>query len=285
MGNRERTRDRMRQDSSRSRRAAALLLFVLAVAGCSRNGGNAPADFVPTGTGGPNVLTVEMVRDTTDSLSHPFVRLRVYDRSEADGYGLYRRLPSEGYDRIQHDPLRFDGTYNQRVETYEGVDRDWQPDRQADYLARAQFGGIETDASPTTNQATLPAAGNADSLLAEQINIVCPLSTLSFTAKVDSTPVLVWDPVPGAVRYLIRIIRLDNHIFFYGFTPTDGSHSYKLGSGLGDVLHENTLTLKSFFFWSVEGVDASSRVIGRSPSQNFEVRTIAQPESLIFCNP
>ncbi|HKA23865.1 MAG TPA: hypothetical protein VKF80_02660 [Candidatus Eisenbacteria bacterium] len=281
----------MRQDVSawRTRSAVATLalftLLVLAAAGCSRNGGNPPSDFTPPGIGGANVLTVEMVRDTSDPLSQPSVRLRVYDRSQADGYGLYRKLPGQGFDRLMHDPLRFDGTYNQRVETYEAIDHDWQPNRQAEYLARGEFGGVETGVSPTTNDATLPSAANADSLLAQAINIVCPVSTSSFTAKVDSTPVLKWSPIPGAIRYLIRIVRLDQHIFFYGFTPPDGSTSYKLGSGLGDVMHENTLTLKSFFYWTVEGIDGNSRVVGRSPLQNFEVRTITKPDSLIFCTP
>src|SRR5215467_2649092 len=173
----------MRQDVSRPRAGAfALAFLVLVAAGCSRNSGNSPADFTPTGSGGPNLLTVEMVHDTSNASSQPFVRLRVYDRSQANGYGLYKKVPGQGYDRVYQDPMRFDGTYNDRVETYESIDHDWQPARQVEYLARGEFSGIETDASPTTNQATLPASDNADSLLAQGINIVCPLSTGSFTA-------------------------------------------------------------------------------------------------------
>jgi hypothetical protein len=276
----------MRQDFSRARRAAAALALVaLAAAGCGRNSGTAPTDYAPGGVGGPSLLTTELVNDTTGGQSNRYVRLRIYDRSHADGYGLYRRLPGQGFDRVEQDPFRFDGTYNQRVETYEAIDHDWQPNRQVDYLARGEFGGLETDASPTTNPATLPAAAAAESLAAAKIDIVCPLSTLTFTAKVDSTPVLVWNPVPGAVRYLIRMIRLDKHLFFYGFTPADGSHSYQLGSGLGDVMHENTLSLQSFFYWTVEGIDGNWRVVGRSPIQNFQVRSIVQADSLIFCTP
>jgi len=274
----------MRQDCSRVRRAAAALaLLALAAAGCGRNSGDVPTDYAPSGIGSNNLLTVEMVSDR--SVGGPFVRLRIYDRTAADGYGLYRKLPGQGYERVAHDPYRFDGTFNDRAEAYEAIDRDWQPNRMVEYLARAEFGGLETSSSPVTNQATLPASGEPDSLSPSKIDIVCPISTQAFTAKVDSTPVLVWNPVPGAVRYLIHIVRLDQHLFFYGFTPADGSHSYQLGSGLGDVLHENTLTLKSLFYWTVEGIDAQSRVIGRSDLQNFEVRSIIQADSLIFCTP
>jgi hypothetical protein len=275
----------MRQDFSRVRRAAAALaLLAIAAAGCGRTSGTVPSDFTPSGPAGSNLLTVEMVHDTSGGQS-PYVRLRVYDRSQANGYSNYRRLPGQGFERVAHDPYRFDGTFNKRVETFETIDRDWQPNRQVDYLARGEFGGLESDASPITNQATLPAAADVESLTAARITIVCPFSTQAFTAKVDSTPVLVWAPLPGAVRYLIRVIRLDNHLFFYGFTPPDGSHSYQLGTGLGDVFHENTLTLKSLFYWTVEGLDGNSRVIGRSATQFFEARTIAQSDSLIFCTP
>lgn len=284
MGDRERISDRMPKGFLAMRRgAAALALLALLAAGCGRNPGDAPSDFVPAGTGQNSVLTAELVNDTANA--QRFVRLRVYDRSQADGYGNYRKLPGQGFERVQHDPYRFDGTYNQRVEIYEAVDRDWEPNRQVQYLARGEFGGVETNTSPITNQAVLPAADAPESLAVRALDIVCPLSTQAFTAKVDSTPVLVWDPVPGAVRYSIRIIRLDNHLFFYGFTPPDGSHSYQLGTGLGDVFHENTLSLQSLFYWTVEAIDGNSRIIARSPQQFFEARSIIQADSLVFCTP
>jgi hypothetical protein len=287
MGNRERNLDRMRQDLSRWRAlAATLALLGLAAAGCGRNAGNAPTDFSPSGiNGGQDLLTVEMTQEGPDSALKPAVRVRIYDRSPANGFGLYRRLPGQGFDEIQQVPARFDGTFNDRVETYEAIDHDWQPNRQVDYMARGTFNGTQTGVSPLTNQATLPAAATAESLLVGNIVITCPVSTSTFTAKVDSTPVLVWDPVPGAVRYLLQVQRLDKHLFFYGFTPPDGSSSYKLGSGLGDVMHENTLTLTSFFYWTVEAIDGNSRVIGRSVQQSFQARTITQPDSLVFCTP
>ena len=285
-GNRERNFDRMRQDLSRFRAwSAALALLALAAAGCGRNAGNVPSDFSPSGINTQNLLTVEMIEQGPDSARTPAVRVRIYDRSAANGFGIYRRVPGQGFDEILQVPARFDGTFNDRAETYEAVDHDWQPNRQADYLARGTFNGTQTGISPLTNQATMPPSSTADSLLAGTVVITCPVSTPTFTAKVDSTPVLVWDPVPGAVRYLIQIQRLDHHLFFYGFTPPDGSHAYQLGSGLGDVLHENTLTLTSFFYWTVEAIDGNSRVVGRSELQSFQARTITQPDSLTFCTP
>jgi hypothetical protein len=284
MRDRERTLDRMRQDFSRvGRAAAALALLALAAAGCGRNTGNVPADYAPSGTGGNNLLTVEMVKDSTNGQATPFVRLRIYDHSLANGYGLYRKLPGQGYERDSHDPFRFDGSFNERVETYEAVDHDWQPNRPVDYLGRGQFGGIETPASPTTNVATLPAAGAAESLFVSNITLLCPHTTAAKTDSTDSLPTFVWTPVPGATRYLLHVRRLDFHLFFYGFTPADGSHSYQMGTGLGDILHENTLSVSSTMYWSVEAIDSQWRVIGRSQEQSWTVVPLLKATT--FCTP
>jgi hypothetical protein len=278
----------MRQDSGSFRGSALALALLVAAAGCGRNAGDVPSDFSPAGQNGlESQLTVEMINTATDSgVVTPAVRLRVYDRTSASGYKAYRRLPGQGFDRLDRDPARFDGSFNEDFETYEAVDRDWAPDRSVDYLARGEVAGVESPGAPLTNTATLPGIPVADSLFAKPFRILCPVPpTPDAEARVDSTPVLVWESVPGAVRYLLRVIRLDNRLFFYGFTPSDGSHSYHLGSGVGEVMHENTLTLRGLFNWWVEALDTQSRVIARSDTLRFETRPIVQADSLIFCTP
>jgi hypothetical protein len=270
MGDRERIPDRMRQNLSLGRRAAAALaLLALVAAGCGRNSGTVPADYAPGGSSGQDFLTVEMVRPDSASTQ---VLLTVYDHSGANGFGLYRRLPGQGFEDVRHDPFKFIGTLNGRVEGYQSIDHDWQPNRSVDYMARGSFNGVETSASPITNVATLPAAANPDSLLPTAlVNLVCPPGpdAKGNPPKVPLNTALVWDPTPGAVRYGLEIVRSDSHLFFLGFT-SPGTNSYQLGSGQGDVLHEDTLTPGSNFFWLVEAVDGGSRVIGGSFIREFK---------------
>jgi hypothetical protein len=271
----------MRQDFSRARRvAAALAFFAIVAAGCGRNSGSVPPDYAPAGQSGKDFLTVEMVRP--DSVSTE-VLITVYDHSGANGFGLYRRLPGQGFEDVRHDPFKFIGTLNNRVEGYQSIDHDWQPNRSVDYVARGSFDGIQTSASPISNVATLPAAANPDSLLPTAlVHLVCPPGP-DMKGNPPTVPLntaLVWDPIPGAVRYGLEIVRNDAHLFFLGFT--DGATSYQLGSGQGEVLHENTLSPGSTYLWLVEAVDANSRVMGGS-----FIRTFKTPpaDSLAFYPP
>lgn len=270
----------MRQDFSRVRAVLATLVFLSVVAaGCGRNSGTVPTDFAPGGSGGTDVLTVEMVKP--DSVSTEVV-IRVYDHSDANGFRLYRRLPGQGFEAVRHDPFEFEGTLNQRVEGYESVDHDWQPNRSVDYMARGSFDGVETNASPITNVATLVAASSPDSLLPSAfVPLVCPAGydPKGNPPKVPLNTVLVWDPIPGAVRYGLEVVRSDAHLFFVGFTDPDGSHSYQLGTGQGNVLHEVALSTSGDFFWLVEALDGNSRVMGGSNVAEFKT---PPAESLAF---
>ena len=269
--------------------AAVLALFALVVgAGCGRKRGSVPADFSPNGQSGEeNFLTVEMIKIPVDTVNTvPAVRLRIYDRTRADGYRIYRRVGSQGFDLLSGAPVRFDGSFDNGYETYEAIDRDWQPGRAAEYLARGEVGGIESPAAPLTNLATLPAGASADDLVPGNLTILCPTGFGNTPTPTDSTPVVVWQPVPGATRYLLRVKRLDNRLFFYGFTPNDGSSFYQLGSGLGTIFLEKLLTLTSLFDWTVEAFDNQSRVVGRSSTYRLQARTITvHPESLTYCAP
>jgi len=266
--------------------AAALAAAVLVLAaGCGRNSGPVPSGFVPGGPFQGSWLTVEMVVDSVDSVtSIPSVRLRVYDPTPADGFQLYRQLPGQGFDDLSRAPVQFEGSLNRGFELYEAIDHDWQAARGAAYLARGKTRGIETAAAPTTNIAYLVGADSAKFLAPGDLQILCPPGDPTNPTKVDSIPVLKWQPVTGAVRYLVRMERIDHRLFFYGFTPDAASSSYQIGSGLGTVLHEFRLSLNSFFDWTVDAIDLESRVIARSSTHRIEVRSIAE-DSLTFCTP
>lgn len=242
----------------------AALVLALAVAGCGRNGGDVPAGFVPPGTvGQDNLLTVEVVKDSTDGAAVPVVQVMVYDRTVADGYRFYRQVGDGGYAVAAVYPGDFKGTYNEGYETYAVIDRDWQPSEPRNYLGRGTVAGKESGLSPLTNTATVP-PGEVDDLLAGSFLTVCPIDT----SATDSLPLMVWEPVPGAVRYLIRIVRTDARVFFLGMTPATGVTNYQMASGAGTVFQEQPLT-RSTFFWQVHALDASSRVIAHSDRQLF----------------
>ena len=137
---RERGSDRMHEAPTHprpvARRGAAAVLALLALvaaAGCGRKSGSVPADFAPPGqTGEDNLLTVEMLKIPVDTVNTvPAVRLRIYDRTHADGYQIYREAGGQGFDLLSRAPARFDGSFNQGYEAYEAIDRDWQPARAA----------------------------------------------------------------------------------------------------------------------------------------------------------
>jgi hypothetical protein len=244
---------------------ALAIVLALAVAGCGRNGGDLPAGFTPTGVSGQdNVLIVEVAAESTDvGTAVPLVRAQVFDRTNADGYRLYRQAGDTGFDTANDYVSEFTGTFNQGYETYSTTDRNWQSDVDCRYVARATLQGEESGLSPLTNYAAVP-AGDFEDLLAGSFLTTCPIDTMA----TDSLPLLVWEPVTGAVRYLIKIWRTDGRVFFFGLTPSTGVTSYQLASGAGTVLQEVPLS-QSPFFWTVVAIDADWRVIARSGRQIF----------------
>jgi hypothetical protein len=243
----------------------AALIVALALVGCGRNGGDVPAGFTPVGASGQdNVLVVEVVKEPVDTLNTvPVVEVTVLDRTAADGYRLYRQVGGGGFDQTVDYVTNFVGSTNQGYEAYVATDRDWEPTEPRTYLGRATVNGKESQYSPLTNHAVVP-AGDADGLLAGSFLTSCPIDT----SKTDSLPLMVWEPVPGATHYVVRIIRTDGHLFFLGLTPDGGATSYQIGSGLGTIFQEQPLT-PSTFFWNVMAVDANWRVVGHSDVQIF----------------
>jgi hypothetical protein len=251
--------------SALSAGTVAAIVLALAAAGCGRNGGDLPVGFTPVGVAAQdNVLVVEVVEEAVDpETSVPVVQAVVLDRTVADGYRLYRQVGGGGFATANDYVSNFIGTYNQGYETYTATDREWDPTQPRVYMGRATVQGKESSFSPLTNTATVP-PGEVDDLLAGSFLTVCPIDT----SATDSLPLMVWEPVAGAARYAIEIVRTDRRVFFFGLTPPNGAANYQLGSHAGTLFQEVPLS-PSTFFWTVLAIDADSRIIGRSDRQIF----------------
>lgn len=264
---------------------AAGLAIVVAwtCASCSRKGGTVPVDFFPPGIdAADNLLTAEVVIDTAAGTTS--VHVTVFDRTKADGYRVYRRVESQGFEPAVDYPAKFAGTFNQGYESYAAVDRDWQDDQIFQYVGRATLQGQESLASPLTNTAVV---ATTPLEAPDTITMVCPIRRLDsegnlVPTRTDSLPLFKWNAVPGAVRYEIRAERSDRHLFLLAWTPPTGPTSYAFQSGGGILLHRTTLT-HGTYFWSMAAINAQGRVIARTygPEQ-FEVNP---PEPDPPCTP
>jgi len=265
--------------------AATLLAVALGSGGCGRKGGSVPGSFSPQGQNGlDDLLLVELVRETSDSITFvPAVHLTVIDGTPANGYRLYRKVGTQGYDPVSRFTAALAGVLDQGYEVYRAVDRDWQANRPVDYLARGSLNGDETPAAPVTNVATLPGAANVDDLVATEFVVHCP-DTL---ASVDSIPRFNWPPVAGATRYLLEIVRSDRRLFLSVLLPPDTSYVYARDPG-NYLQLETTELSKSAFTWSVAAIDAQYRVIARSRGARggdavFQVKILN--DAHVFCTP
>jgi hypothetical protein len=221
------------------------------------------------------VVEVAPVAGAADTV----VQATVYDRTAADGYQLYRRSAGGGFAPAVDHAGTFAGSYNEGYEVYTATDPDWRSAGGTEYLARATSAGRESSASPLTNSAVVPDAP-AEDLLPGSFQLVCPVDTV----KVDSIPLLKWAPASGAACYLVRVERSDGRLFFLGISPVGQSY-VRLAplspAERGTVFQQRPLT-RSTFFWRVEALDASWRVIARSPNDLFSVDPLA-PQ--IVCTP
>jgi len=264
--------------------ATSLALVVVGMGGCGRKGGTVPGSFVPAGVGLNDLLYVEMTKQPVDTVTNvPVVQFTILDGTDADGYRVYRRFGSQGYDPVNRFTATLAGTLDRGYEVYTAVDRDWQPNRAVEYLARGSVKGVESPAAPVTNVAVLPAAAQADDLLPGSFTVHCP-DTLAAT---DSIPRFNWPPVPDAARYLLQIKRSDRKLFLSVLLSTDTSYVYGRDPGTYLQLLTPELT-KSTFTWTVTAIDGSFRVIARSQGAAggdaiFQVKPIKDAQ--VFCTP
>jgi hypothetical protein len=266
----------------------AVILTALALTGCGRNEGALPAGYAPEGVTGEETLlfvVVDSIPGNSVSPPGPAVTVTVIDRTNADGFQIYRRVDgSDAFDQAVGYAAPFGTTFNQAVQYFQAIDRDWKENRGVDYVGRATIRGHESKASPLSGAARVP-AGTFAELRPAPMEWTDPIDTLS----VDSLLILrgnpdpqgaalplggfEWEAVPGAVRYLVTCIRTDGVGFLTILTPPDGSTTLDLTDLTGTLELQTTLPLSpSSFFWTVDALDADNRAIASTPGlQIFQV--------------
>lgn len=263
----------IRFDRGLAAATAIALAAAFAAAGCGRNAGSLPAGFAPEGQAGNNLLFTQVLPFGPDSASAtPGVVVTIYDRTAATAYRVYRSVDSGPFDLAGLYPAQPTGTFNGGGELFEFTDLTAPVGRPINYLARGIVDGEETRSSAVTNVATVPTAANPTDLYPGAFLLVDPTSTPDTLAVVDSLPLFVWQPVTGATRYALQIIRNDGRLFFLGLTP-DATPFYQYGTNAGLIVQSRPLSL-STFVWSAAALDASSRVIASTEFDVFQVDTI-----------
>lgn len=300
---------RDRNSSQKAILAAALLMAVLAVTGCGRNEGSLPSGYVPEGVEGEEsflFVSLDSVSGNSSSPPGPAVTVTVIDRTNANSYQIYRRFDGEeAFDHAVEYVGPLQGTFNQGVQFFQVLDRDWQENRGVDYIGRGTILGNESKSSPLSTVGRIP-AGTFDDLQPVQFEQIYPLHesevdsmltwmTWCLPVEVDPTCAnpqyerldnkFSWEPVPGATRYLIQVVRTDGVSSIIAVTPPDGSTSFNVRSLEGLLLQSQVpLSSPSTFFWFVQALDADSRVIGYTPfAWLFGVVPICGPDPELTC--
>jgi hypothetical protein len=248
-------------------------------------------------------VTIDTVVFVVKSPIDTVVAITVLDRTLADGYRVYRRYEDQDAFAEAVDYVSpFGATFNYGYQFFQAVDRAWAPNRGADYLARATVLGKESSVSPITQIIRVPGGTYAE-LGPVPFDLLAPIDTLQVDSllilhiafnpsdpteqiRPDSLKGFHWEPVPGAVRYVLSCIRSDGVRFLLIFTPPGGSTDLDLTQLMGTTpIHQILpLTFPSTFFWTVEAIDADSRVIGRVPGrQIFSVVPICRLFPQIPC--
>jgi hypothetical protein len=274
-----------------SRQAAvlgvAVLMAALAVTGCGRNEGALPSGYVPEGVQGEEsflFVAFDSVAGNSISTAGPGVTVTVIDRTNADGYRIYRRPEgNDAFDQAVDYVGPFEATYNKGYQIFQVLDRDWQENRGVDYVGRATILGNESKLSPLSTVGRVP-AGTFDDLIARPFNRLRPFDeagvspdlTFMYYCDADADPDCIpscsflfnefsWEPFPGAVRYLLQVIRTDGVLALAALTPPDGSTSFNVVEQEGLIIQGLLPFSPSTFFWLVEAIDADSRVVGYTP--------------------
>ena len=268
-----------------------LVVLVAATQGCGRNTGALPAGYSPEGNNSlETVIFVEL-----DSIARldgmggePVVAVTILDRTRANGYQVYRKRADED---AFGQPVTYVSaqveTFNQGFQIYTAIDRNWVENLGVEYIARGRVTNLENQASPLTGPAVIP-PGVFDSLTATSFDMIAPIDTVEVDSlliirgptnqeKADAKAAgetappqplngFHWDPLPGAVRYLVTCFRSDGKTFIIQLTPPDGSTNLKLEDIQGLAIHQILPLTLGTYFWRVDALDAKNRVIGHTPS-------------------
>ena len=283
----------LRSPMNRAALAAALVLGVLALAGCADKVTNVDAGYTePEGQYDANAqlivypdvpIVVETFLDllpdgpdTGDQLqstellyvARGAVHGTILDGTAADGYQVLRREANGGYAQLKDYKLspvaRF---FDSHWEMYAFSDAEPSGFSPPSYVGRGVVSGVVTAQSPLTNPGR-----NAGSEVANIVYTAYPFPP-------DSNITMTWSEVPGAAGYWIQIYQFmggtnekllsaqpapfvysDARNYFVGYVAAPAS-SYTLNQPGATVLFQRGLLMKSEYIVRISAVDEQGELI------------------------
>ncbi len=240
--------------------ACVLVLgLALALAGCGTHDGSL-AGFRPEGQGDSALLLADVQPISPSDSSQVVVYGVVYDSSTTNGFRLYVDPAGEGFRPATDFVSAPTHTFSTGVNEYRmrALIFDATPGVGNTYLARGARDGLESGLAPLTEPARVPGVSPV-SILAQRVDVslVAPLDS----AMVDSIPLLSWAPVPGAARYLVRIIGRNGVTYLVIVNGT--THRVE---GPDPVIRLEDLPMRSglLYTWEVEAIDSANRLFGKT---------------------
>lgn len=235
------------------------LAIALASTGCGSNDGSL-AGFLPEGQGDAALLLADVQPISPSDTSQVVVYGVVYDSSSADGFRLYVDPAGAGFRPATDFLSSPTHTFSTGMNEYRmrALIFDATPGVGNTYLARGARHGLESGAAPLTEPARVPGVSPV-SILAQRVDVtlLAPLDS----ATVDSIPLLSWAPVPGAARYLVRIIGRNGVTYLVIVAGT--THRVE---GPDPAIRIEDLPMRPglLYRWEVEAIDGENRLFGKT---------------------
>ncbi|MEO6461654.1 MAG: hypothetical protein ABIP29_01110 [Candidatus Eisenbacteria bacterium] len=226
--------------------AAALLV---AIGGCGDNSG-IPVGFAPDGRPSQAVLLLSPVADTLGN--YVGLEASILSPPPADGFRVYIDPAGEGFRPATEAPVPPLTSLGSGWSIYKAVVDGYDPAVPTQFVARGARDGVESIQSPLTNVGYIPATTAAALLQFLPVTITQPEDSTGIA------PLLAWEPVPGAVSYLVQIYDV-NSLPIYIALSTSNVHQFGVGPG---VIFEQQPMRGGPHFMLVQAVDVGSRIIG-----------------------
>ena len=180
----------------------------------------------------------------------------IFDHSVADGFRIYANPGEQGFRPAEDFIAAPQATFSTKWSLFSIALATFDPAVGTDLVGRGAYKGLESGSAPITEHSYLPIATPAE--LVHRLDVA--LDSPADSAFSDSTPVMSWNPTPGAGRYLLQIFGR-NGIQYLALTDQT-SHRVEGTSGI--ILQDLPLRDGQFYLWDVVAVDDRNRVIGFS---------------------
>jgi hypothetical protein len=238
---------------------AAALAFVVLMAGCGDNAGN-PTSYFPEGqTDGQATLFAVFQPAAPGDSSRVILFANVLALPPTDRVRIYLNPGGPGPDG-QGFREATDGLISPIVSTGLGYSTyftpiaDYDPAIGGEIVARGSRNGYETSYAPISNVAVIPSSDALSLVRLQPITIVQPEDS---TDVLTVNPVLSWQPVPGAAKYLVQVSQPTGQVI-YSLLTSDTSA--RVGLAPGTVFESQPLRDGGFYIWTVAAVDGGYRV-------------------------